>query len=244
MHRRPVLAAVIAASAALCAGCAGGAASGAQPGASSASSTSAAAAPSASPAPPGSTAAPTAPTAAADGTAAPPAPVGPDCDAYTGSGDPSAPGPLERAAQEPVLDVMARDPRLSGFTTALTGGVHPQVDLTQELQEGRFTVFAPVQGSVFSSPEWLEEVRDDPEALRFHLDYHLVPGQQLAPEELVGAALPTLQGWDLPVFGTPEELRVSEDSVGVVCGIATANARLYLVETSVHPAGDYTVPRG
>lgn len=167
------------------------------------------------------------------------------CERYA---DPTA---ASRAADQPVLDVLAEDPSLSWFSAALSGQVSPEVDYRDVLVGGPFTVFAPVDAAV--GEQTRQELSGDPAALRFFLDYHVVPGQALSPQELIGAAaqtssraVDTLQGWDLTVFAPRDgssELAVTEDTVVPLCGdIPTTDARLYLVPELLHPAGDYTIP--
>lgn len=151
----------------------------------------------------------------------------------------------------PVLDVVAEDPALSWFSAALTGEQSMQVDYRDVLVGGQFTVFAPLDDAV--DGQLRQGLADDPAALRFFLDYHIIPGQALSPQGLLdtaartsGGAVPTLQGWELAAF-TPvdgaAELALSEDTVVPQCGdIHTADARLYLIPALMHPAGDYTIP--
>jgi len=162
-----------------------------------------------------------------------PPPVDDDCGPF------DEPAVLARAAESSLLDAMREDPRLDDFVSALTGGLDPAVDLGGALDGGPFTVLAPVDVTF----EGL-----DAATTSFLLSYHLVPGEGLAPEQLVSAdtereGLETLQGWDLAVFGEPSAPRVSEDDVAVVCGgVPTAGGTLYVIEHSVHPAGDYAAP--
>lgn len=156
-----------------------------------------------------------------------------------------------QVAGQPVLEVIAEDPALSWLHSALTGGEAPEVDYTDVLVGGPFTVFAPVDDAVGEDLE--QELAAEPATLQFLLDYHVVPGQALSPQELVDAAaatdtgtVPTLQGWGIAAFAPVDgsaELALSEDVVVPLCGdITTADATLYLVPALMHPAGDYTIP--
>lgn len=203
-------------------------------------------------------------TAAA--VAVPARPVDPPAGGGSVGHEPSAPPPVQvlsgceryadpeqaaLVAEQPVLEVIAGDPDLSWLQSALTGGESGEVDYRDVLVGGPFTVFAPVDAAVDTASE--EQFREDPVLLRFQLDYHVVPGQALAPQELVDAAVssntgtvPTLQGWGLGAYAPLDgsaELALSEDSVVPLCGgIVTADATLYLVPAMMHPPGDYVVP--
>lgn len=156
-----------------------------------------------------------------------------------------------QVAQQPVLEVIAEDPALGWLHSAMTVGVSPEVDYSDVLVGGPFTVFATVDDAM--TEELRQELAADPATLQFLLDYHVVPGQALSPQELVDAAaatdtgtVPTLQGWGIAAFAPVDgsaELALSEDVVVPLCGdITTADATLYLVPALMHPAGDYVVP--
>ncbi len=236
-------------------------------GATDAAAPPAAAGPPSGPAPAASTSSPAMGTASASTASTGTAPTG----TVAASGDPVAavpddmgtggwfggcaryadPAQAALIAQQPVLEVIAGDAQLSWLHSALTGAVSPEVNYTDVLKGGVFTVFAPVDSAI--SAELENELREDPALLRFLLDFHVVPGRGLSPQELVETAgssefgtVTTLQGWGLPVFAPSDgsaPLALSEDAVVPLCGdITTADAALYLVPGLMHPAGDYTVP--
>ena len=162
--------------------------------------------------PPGAEPASSTAPASSTGSAAPTDAAGAEgCDRYTDTA----------STDRPLLDVLADDPQLSWFHSALTGGESPEVDLTETLSGGPVTVFAPVDDAVVT--DLREELREDPAALRFYLGYHIVPDQALSPQELVDAAagtgtgtVPTLTDEGLAAFAPRDgsaELALSEDAV-------------------------------
>jgi uncharacterized surface protein with fasciclin (FAS1) repeats len=65
------------------------------------------------------------------------------------------------------------------------------------------------------------------------LTYHVVPGR-LSPDEIAGTTQTTVQGGDVEVTGSGDELQVNDASV--ICGgVQTANATVYLIDAVVMP---------
>jgi uncharacterized surface protein with fasciclin (FAS1) repeats len=65
------------------------------------------------------------------------------------------------------------------------------------------------------------------------LTYHVIPGQ-IAPADIDGT-LKTVNGADLKVTGSGDDIRVG-DQAGVICGgVKTANATVYLIDTVLMP---------
>ena len=65
------------------------------------------------------------------------------------------------------------------------------------------------------------------------LTYHVVPGQ-IAPDEIAGMHT-TVQGADLEVTGSGDDLMVNGTSTVICGGVQTANATVYLIDTVLMP---------
>lgn len=129
---------------------------------------------------------------------------------------PTATGPVEDA----VGDCASNNPMLSTLTAALSGKLNPNVNLVDTLNNGQFTVFAPVDDA-FASFHRRPSTRS-----------RVAPGQ-LSPQP-VGDTHKTVQGADLTVSGSGDNLTV--DNASVVCGgVQTANATVYLIDTVLTP---------
>ena len=64
-------------------------------------------------------------------------------------------------------------------------------------------------------------------------DSHVVPGQ-LTPSEIAGTHK-TVEGQDLMVSGSGDDLKVNGNSAVICGGVHTANATVYLVDTVLMP---------
>ena len=109
--------------------------------------------------------------------------------------------------------------------------------LVETLQsKGPFTVFAPVNAAFDKLPAGTVDMLLKPEhktALRDILTYHVVPGK-IQPTELEGTTQTTVQGADLEVTGSGQELKVND--ANVICGgVQTANATVYLIDEVLMP---------
>ena len=136
-------------------------------------------------------------------------------------------------AQLPLTVAASHHPKLTTFSAALSGKLNPAVNLVDTLDNGQFTVFAPVD-SAFARlpPETLDSLQTDAARLTDLLTYHVVPGQ-LSPTN-IDDTHQTLQGGDLSVTGPPDRIRVN--NALVLCGgIRTANATIYLIDTVLTP---------
>ena len=69
--------------------------------------------------------------------------VGPGCTEYA-EANPTGPGSVDGMAMEPVATAASNNPLLTTLTSAVAGGVNPDVDLVDTLNNGEYTVFAPV----------------------------------------------------------------------------------------------------
>lgn len=146
---------------------------------------------------------------------------------------PNGPGSLQGMNIDPVVVALANSSQLTTFAGALSGRLNPEVDLTETLGKGEYTVFAPTDDAFGKlDPALIETFKGDATELTAVLKYHVVQGE-LDPSAVVGE-LKTLQGQPLTVSSSGDDLRVN--NAGVACGgIKTANATLYLLDTVLLP---------
>ena len=158
--------------------------------------------------------------------------VGPGCADYA-EANPDGPGSVDGMAMEPVATAASNNPLLTTLTAALSGGVNPDVDLVDTLNNGEYTVFAPVDDAFAQIDDaTMEALQTDPELLTDILTYHVVEGQA-TPTEVVGMHT-TLNGADLEVMGSGDELMVND--ANVICGgVQTENATVYLIDEVLIP---------
>ena len=159
--------------------------------------------------------------------------VGPGCAGYAET-VPDGAGSVAGMALDPVATAASNNPILTQLTAAVSGGINPDVDLVDTLNGGEFTVFAPVDDAFAALPaEAVEGLKTDTEGLSSILTYHVVPGK-IQPAELEGTTQTTVQGADLEVTGSGQELMVN--GANVICGgVQTANAVVYLIDTVMMP---------
>jgi uncharacterized surface protein with fasciclin (FAS1) repeats len=158
--------------------------------------------------------------------------VGPGCADYA-EAVPDGAGSIEGMSADPVAVAASNNPLLSTLVQAVSGQLNPNVDLVDTLNGDEFTVFAPVNDAFAAiDPATLESLKTDSETLTSILTYHVVPGQ-IAPEDIAGT-LTTVQGADVEVTGSGDDLMVNE--AGVICGgVMTANATVYLIDSVLLP---------
>ncbi|WP_337062509.1 fasciclin domain-containing protein [Kineococcus sp. G2] len=160
-------------------------------------------------------------------------PVGPGCADYAAA-NASGPASVEGMAADPVATAASNNPLLTTLTAAVSGKLNPDVNLVNDLNNGEYTVFAPVDDAFSQVPaETLETLKTDSAVLQSILTHHVVQGQ-LSPEEVVGTHT-TLQGAEVTVSGEPESLTVNGDAMVVCGGVQTANATVYLVDSVLMP---------
>lgn len=178
---------------------------------------------------------------------APPSPeavqklVGPACAAYA-KRYPTGPGSVTVLAGQPAAAAIADHPMLRLFASAVSGELNERVDLTQELDAGEFTIFAPTDAAFRAKlpKQWTRTLAEpgSADALTDLLSLHLVTGQR-SPRELSGS-LETGGGEKLRVEREGDRIRVA-DQANVVCGgLRTANATLYLIDSVLMPASNAT----
>ena len=158
--------------------------------------------------------------------------VGPGCADYA-EANPEGPGSVDGMAMEPVATAASNNPLLTTLTAALSGGVNPEVDLVDTLNNGEYTVFAPVDDAFAQIDDaTMEALQTDAELLTGILTYHVVEGQA-SPEDVVGEHA-TLNGAQVEVMGSGDELMVN--GANVVCGgVQTENATVYLIDQVLIP---------
>lgn len=159
--------------------------------------------------------------------------VGPGCADYA-EANPEGPGSVEGMAQEPVATAASGNPLLGTLVQALSGGVNPDVNLVDTLNNGEYTVFAPVDDAFAKvDAATMEALKTDADLLTSILTYHVVEGQ-ITPDEIAGMQT-TLNGADVDVMGSGDALTVN--GANVICGgVETANATVYLIDEVMVPA--------
>ena len=169
---------------------------------------------------------------ATPGEAAPAALVGSGCAAYAAK-VPSGAGSVGGMAQDPVATAASNNPLLTTLTAAVSGKVNQGVNLVNTLNNGEFTVFAPVD-SAFAKVDaaTMKKLTTDSALLSKILTYHVVPGK-LSPSEVVGTHT-TAEGGTLTVTGSGDTLKVNKATV--ICGgVQTKNATVYLIDGVLTP---------
>ncbi|GMA87934.1 hypothetical protein GCM10025868_31840 [Angustibacter aerolatus] len=104
--------------------------------------------------------------------------VGPGCADYA-KAVPDGAGSVEGMSQDPVATAASNNPLLKTLTAAVSGKVNKDVDLVNTLNNGDFTVFAPVDTAFAKIPaKTLKTLSDEKggKTLSTILTYHVVPG--------------------------------------------------------------------
>ncbi len=163
--------------------------------------------------------------------------VGAGCAAYA-EANPTGAGSVDGMAADPVAVAAGNNPILTTLTAAVSGKLNPKVDLVNTLNGGEFTVFAPVDDAFAKlDAATIDTLKTDDALLSKILTYHVVPGQ-IAPDAIVGTHK-TVEGQDLEVTGSGDNLKVNGESTVICGGVKTKNATVYLIDTVLMPpAGD------
>lgn len=160
--------------------------------------------------------------------------VGPGCADYA-EAVPDGAGSVEGMAQDPVAVAASNNPLLKTLTAAVSGELNPDVDLVDTLNGDEFTVFAPVDEAFAQLPKkTVNTLSKDADLLSTVLTYHVVPGQ-IAPSELEGTTQTTVQGEDVEISGSGDDLMVGGGASVICGGVQTANATVYLIDTVMMP---------
>jgi uncharacterized surface protein with fasciclin (FAS1) repeats len=159
--------------------------------------------------------------------------VGTGCAAYA-EAVPDGAGSVAGMAQDPVAIAASNNPILTTLTAAVSGGLNPDVNLVDTLNGDEFTVFAPVDDAFAKiDAGTIEVLKTDSALLTSILTYHVVPGQIL-PDDIDGMHT-TVNGADLEVTGSGDEIMVNGQSAVICGGVQTANATVYLIDTVLMP---------
>ncbi|GAA3213706.1 fasciclin domain-containing protein [Microbacterium terregens] len=159
--------------------------------------------------------------------------VGTGCAGYA-EAVPDGAGSVEGMAQDPVATAASNNPLLTTLVAAVSGQLNPSVDLVDTLNGDEFTVFAPVDDAFAKiDPATIEVLKTDSDLLTSILTYHVVPGQ-VAPADIAGMHT-TVNGADLEVTGSGDDLMVNGESAVICGGVQTANATVYLIDTVLMP---------
>ena len=160
------------------------------------------------------------------------APAGPGCQAYA-EAHPDGPASLDAIADQNIVDAIQNIPELATLTSALTGGLNPDVNLAATLQDGEWTIFAPTEDAFAKvDAATLEALKTDADLLTAVLTYHVVDGQ--AGLDAVEGTHATVQGDEVEVTMDGETMMVNDSNIS--CGgIKTGNATVYLIDSVLLP---------
>ncbi|WP_084038841.1 fasciclin domain-containing protein [Demequina sp. NBRC 110053] len=162
--------------------------------------------------------------------------VGPACMDYD-SAVPDGAGSIQGMSQDPVAVAASNNPMLTTLVSAVSGELNASVDLVDTLNGGEFTVFAPVDDAFAKiDDDTIATLQDDADLLTSILTYHVVEGQ-VEPAEIAGTWT-TVNGAELEVTGSGDELTVNGESTVLCGGVQTANATVYLVDTVLMPPAE------
>jgi uncharacterized surface protein with fasciclin (FAS1) repeats len=159
--------------------------------------------------------------------------VGAGCAGYA-EAVPDGEGSVAGMAEDPVATAASNNPILTTLTAAVSGGVNPDVNLVDTLNGDEYTVFAPVDDAFAKiDPATIEVLKTDSALLTSILTYHVVPGQVL-PADIEGTHT-TVNGADLEVTGSGDDIVVNGQAAVICGGVQTANATVYLIDTVLMP---------
>ncbi|WP_084104679.1 fasciclin domain-containing protein [Demequina sp. NBRC 110056] len=162
--------------------------------------------------------------------------VGPACMDYD-EAVPDGAGSIQGMSQDPVAVAASNNPMLTTLVSAVSGGLNPDVNLVDTLNGDEFTVFAPVDDAFAAIDEdTIAALQEDADLLTSILTYHVVPGQ-VEPADITGTWT-TVNGADLEVTGSGDELTVNGESMVLCGGVQTANATVYLVDAVLLPPSE------
>ena len=161
--------------------------------------------------------------------------VGAGCADYAAA-VPDGAGSVSGMSKDPVATAASNNPLLTTLVKAVSGQLNPDVDLVDTLNGGEFTVFAPVDDAFAKLPaETVKTVSEEAggKTLSSILTYHVIP-ERIAPADIDGT-FKTVNGAELTVTGSGDEIKVG-DQAGVICGgVQTANATVYLIDSVLMP---------
>ncbi|MGI8416385.1 MAG: fasciclin domain-containing protein [Nakamurella sp.] len=159
--------------------------------------------------------------------------VGAGCAGYA-KANPTGAGSVDGMATAKVAEAASANPLLKTLVAAVSGKVNPDVNLVDTLDGGQFTVFAPVDDAFKKvDAATMKTLTTDKALLTKILTYHVIQGQ-IAPDKIVGTHK-TVEGQDLTVTGSGNDLKVNGTSTVICGGVKTANATVYLIDTVLSP---------
>lgn len=161
--------------------------------------------------------------------------VGPGCADYA-SQVPDGEGSIDGMAQDTVTVAASNNPLLTTLVAAVSGQVNPDVDLVDTLNGGEWTIFAPVDSAfdkLDADTMAAIQTPEGAETLASVLTYHVIEGQT-APDDIDGT-FTTVNGADLTVSGSGDEITVGDQAAVICGGVKTANATVYLIDTVLMP---------
>ena len=159
--------------------------------------------------------------------------VGPGCADYA-KAVPDGAGSVDGMSKDPVATAASNNPLLKTLTASVSGKLNPKVNLVDTLNNGDFTVFAPVDSAFAKLPAaTVKTLGTDAALLSKILTYHVIPGQ-LDATQIIGTHK-TVEGGSVEVSGSGNDIKVDGTSA-VICGnVKTANATVYLIDTVLTP---------
>ncbi len=159
--------------------------------------------------------------------------VGSGCAAYADA-VPDGAGSVAGMALDPVATAASNNPLLTTLVAAVSGQLNPDVNLVDTLNGDEFTVFAPVDDAFAKiDAATIDTLKTDSTLLTSILTYHVIPGQ-IAPADIDGTHT-TVNGADLEVTGSGDNIMVNGQSAVICGGVKTANATVYLIDTVLMP---------
>ena len=161
-----------------------------------------------------------------------PDPQGPGCDAYKNQ-VPTGAGSFAGMGSQVASAAIAANPDLSTFSAAISGKLHPAVNIVNVLDGGPYVVFAPTNDAFAKLDEaTLTTLKNDPTVLLPTLFYHMVLGY-LGPENVAGK-MPTQDGRLVNVTGKGGDVKIN-DTAKVVCSYTSKGAYIYMIDTVLTP---------
>jgi uncharacterized surface protein with fasciclin (FAS1) repeats len=137
-------------------------------------------------------------------------------------------------AADPAISVMsiaAQTPELSTFYRLVQ-----QAGLTEALQKGDLTVFAPTDEAFKALPAaTLDKLSKDPEALKSVLSYHVVPAATASSKVDGNVSLTTVQGSKLAVSKAGEFITV-DDALVIKADLAAGDSVIHEIDRVLMPA--------
>lgn len=161
--------------------------------------------------------------------------VGPGCGAYA-KAVPNGAGSVAGMAQDKVAVAASNNPLLKTLVAAVSGKLNPKVNLVPALNNGEFTVFAPVDDAFAKLPKSTVATLKTPAGaptLTKVLTYHVISGQ-ISPDQIDGSHK-TLEGSSVTVKGTGDNITVDGHAHVICGGVHTANATVYLIDDVLMP---------